>query len=254
MKEKIKLFLSSKSIFFIVGLVNVFVFHYSIYRLWFFLYGDHKNGVSHLNYGWITNTILVVFFTIPHSLLLNTSIKKWFLRFIPQKLYSTFYGMHAGLALIMMDKFWVKQGVMLVDFGPSQITLIKILYITCWVAIFWTMFTLGLFKQSGIEEWWGTLKGHKAKMGLPTRGPFAYSRHPIYLSFMGMIWFTPHYTIDRLYLSLSWTLYIIVGMAIKERRLSRNKGYRNYSKQVPLIPFLSKKIDSTITSKIWGKS
>ena len=43
-------------------------------------------------------------------------------------------------------------------------------------------------------------------------------------------------SIDRLYLAISWTIYIFIGASLKEKRLKRNSAYIEYSKNVPLLP------------------
>ena len=40
------------------------------------------------------------------------------------------------------------------------------------------------------------------------RGAYLWMRHPVYLSFLGLIWFTPYMTIDRAVLTALWTVYI----------------------------------------------
>ena len=62
----------------------------------------------------------------------------------------------------------------------------------------------------------------------------------MYLSFLGLLWFTPVYTQDRLLLNLLWSGYIFVGSWLKDRRLLFYLGqtYRQYQAQVPGYPLL----------------
>ena len=63
-------------------------------------------------------------------------------------------------------------------------------------------------------------------------------RHPAYLSFLGLIWFTPVMTTDRSILTAVWTVYVFVGSYLKNRRLVSYLGepYRRYMAEVPGYP------------------
>jgi protein-S-isoprenylcysteine O-methyltransferase Ste14 len=63
-------------------------------------------------------------------------------------------------------------------------------------------------------------------------------RHPVYLSFLGLIWFVPTVTLDRALLIAVWTVYVFVGSYLKDRRLQHYLGptYREYQARVPGYP------------------
>jgi hypothetical protein len=52
----------------------------------------------------------------------------------------------------------------------------------------------------------------------------------VYLSFLGLVWFTPVVTADRALLIVIWTAYIIVGSRFKDLRMTEFIGdsYRDY--------------------------
>jgi hypothetical protein len=66
-------------------------------------------------------------------------------------------------------------------------------------------------------------------------GAYRFLRHPIYLSFLGLIWFTPVVTLDRLVLLAVWTPYIFLGSWLKDQRLTfyLRDVYRDYMARVP---------------------
>jgi len=70
------------------------------------------------------------------------------------------------------------------------------------------------------------------------RGAYHLLRHPVYLSFLGLIWFTPVLTLDHAILTGIWTTYIFVGSYLKDRRLVNYLGddYRRYQAAVPGYP------------------
>jgi len=55
------------------------------------------------------------------------------------------------------------------------------------------------------------------------------------MSFLGLVWFTPDMTIDRVVLVGIWTVYIFLGSYLKDLRLIHYLGdtYRKYQSQVP---------------------
>jgi hypothetical protein len=63
-------------------------------------------------------------------------------------------------------------------------------------------------------------------------------RHPVYLSFLGLIWFTPVMTFDHAVLTGIWTVYIFIGSILKDERLRYYLGesYAGYMSQVAGYP------------------
>ena len=60
----------------------------------------------------------------------------------------------------------------------------------------------------------------------------------MYLSFLGLIWFTPVMTADHAVLTGIWTTYIFLGSCLKDRRLVfyLGRSYRQYQAAVPGYP------------------
>jgi protein-S-isoprenylcysteine O-methyltransferase Ste14 len=71
-----------------------------------------------------------------------------------------------------------------------------------------------------------------------SHGVFRWLRHPVYLSFLGLIWFTPRMTFDHAVLTTVWTVYVFIGSWLKDRRLAYYIGdeYREYASRVPGYP------------------
>ncbi|MFM8475193.1 MAG: hypothetical protein ACKOEO_05285, partial [Planctomycetaceae bacterium] len=70
------------------------------------------------------------------------------------------------------------------------------------------------------------------------RSLYRLLRHPVYLSFLGLIWFTPTMTFDHAVLTAVWTVYIFVGSILKDERLRYYLGdsYAGYMAQVAGYP------------------
>jgi protein-S-isoprenylcysteine O-methyltransferase Ste14 len=248
----LKRFLNIKPIFIFTGVINILLFHYAIFRLFMFLYDSSgRQTFDSLPLSLLVNTLLVLFFSAPHSLLLNSKIKTKFLKVIPNSLYSTFYSLHSCLGIVLMDTYWADLGGNLYNLSGGQEAFFNILYVLSWLFMLWAMISTGLFRQSGIEEWFLTLKGKKIKYSLSQHGAYSLCRHPIYAAFLAMIWTTPHMTYGHLFLTISWSIYILWGAGQKEKRLMRNRGYQSYAKQVTAFPFIGKVVDNFFTHILW---
>lgn len=247
-----KRFLSKKPIFLITGLINFGLFHFAIFRLFVFLYdSSNRQTIESIWLSILINFVLLMFFTIPHSLLLESKVKEKILRYVPNRLYSTFYSLHACIGIILLDSFWVDMGGSIYQLHGDVKHLFDVLYVFSWLFMFYAMVSTGLFRQSGIEEWFKALKGKPMKYDIKTHGAYSLCRHPIYAAFIAMIWTTPNLTFDHLFLSVIWTVYILWGAGQKERRLIRNKSYQDYARNVVAFPFLNKFLDNGITKYLW---
>ncbi len=74
---------------------------------------------------------------------------------------------------------------------------------------------------------------------LTTGGFYRYTRHPLYLFALIMLWFVPVVTWNILALIIGVTIYTLIGSLLEERRLAQQFGqdYADYKKRTPwLIP------------------
>ncbi|MFM8826653.1 MAG: methyltransferase family protein, partial [Actinomycetota bacterium] len=97
----------------------------------------------------------------------------------------------------------------------------------------------GLGWQTGLTPWWSWVRGQPTpKRDFVERGAYRVLRHPVYLSFLGLVWGVPVVSLDRGVLIAIWTTYIFIGSMLKDRRLSFFLGdrYRDYQSRVPGDP------------------
>ncbi len=74
---------------------------------------------------------------------------------------------------------------------------------------------------------------------LTTAGFYRYTRHPLYLFALIMLWLLPVVTWNILALAIGVTVYTLIGSLLEERRLAQQFGqeYLDYKKRTPwLIP------------------
>lgn len=242
-----KKFLNTKFGFLAFGLLNVVVFHYAIYRLFIFLYdSSNRWSIEHTWMGVLINLALIMIFTIPHSWLLSSNAKKFFYQYIPTNLYPSLYSLHACISIILMDLYWVDLGIDIYNLQGANLRIMQGLYAASWLMMFWSMLSTGLFKQSGIQAWWRSINKKPQRNDLPVIGAYQICRHPIYASFIGMIWTTPHMTAGHLMISLIWGAYILYGAYQKDKRLIRNKFYQEYMQKIVAFPFIPKRLDNLL--------
>jgi protein-S-isoprenylcysteine O-methyltransferase Ste14 len=108
-----------------------------------------------------------------------------------------------------------------------------------WVALFLSLRISGFGYQTGWTQWLYWLRRQPLpRRPLSERGPYRWLRHPAYLSFLGLIWFTPRMTADHAVLTAIWTAYVFIGSTLKDRRLLFYLGdsYREYARRVPGYP------------------
>ena len=115
------------------------------------------------------------------------------------------------------------------------------MFILCWPTLIYSLSLTGLGYQTGLTPWWSWVKGRKPpRRAFEPRSLYRLLRHPVYLSFLGLVWITPVMTLDRAILTAIWTGYIFLGSYWKDRRLLYYIGppYRQYLARVRGYPFM----------------
>jgi protein-S-isoprenylcysteine O-methyltransferase Ste14 len=187
---------------------------------------------------WI-DFFLALQFVIVHSLLLYPAVRER----LTERIGAPFYGLFfcavttAGLALTMAC--WQTGSAVWWEVTGTPRTLIGAGFYGSWVLLFYSFFLNGIGYQTGWTPWWHWVR----RRPIPSRpfnprGIFRMMRHPSYLAFLGLVWFTPVMTADRAILTAVWTVYVFVGSHLKDRRLLHYIGepYRRYQETVPGYP------------------
>jgi protein-S-isoprenylcysteine O-methyltransferase Ste14 len=119
--------------------------------------------------------------------------------------------------------------------------LVELAFLVSWGALIYSLWLTGFGYQTGLAPWWAWVRRQEMpRRGFKPRGAYLVLRHPVYLSFLGLIWFNPLMTFDRMLLALAWSAYIFIGSCLKDRRLVYYMGerYRDYQRHVPAYPFI----------------
>ena len=175
------------------GALAFAAFHAAILGLFFFLRDDSLlSKFSRSEFGLaeaLWNLGLIFFFTLPHSFLLTPPGRK-VTRALPPKLHMTAYSLHASLSLMLMYVFW-RPGEVLFEFSGGWRTVLDALSALSWSLMAWAIYATGALRQMGVEQCLAYMRERPLSYRLPYSGPYRFMRHPIYVSFFGMIWFCP---------------------------------------------------------------
>lgn len=183
---------------------------------------------------------LATLFAVPHSALLLPAVRRTLsTRIVPAAFYGCFYCVVTCIALLATILWWQPSDVVVWAWPMAVRPWITAAFVGCWALLLYSLHLTGLGHQTGWTPWWRWVRGlPQERREFHPRGAYSFLRHPVYLSFLGLVWFTPVVTLDRAVLIAIWTAYIFIGSVLKDRRLVFFLGdyYRAYQARVPGYP------------------
>lgn len=228
----------------VLGLGTQAFFLFTVWRLFWFLKESEPTSVSQQGLLWNTlwiDVLLAVQFAIPHSLMLIPTVRKYLSRWISRDFFPLFYCNITCVNLLLMFIFWRTSNLIVWEFTGLLNGLVQGGFYLSWIALIYSLSLSGFGYQSGLPQWWHWVRHQPIPMQkFEPRGAYLWIRHPVYLSFAGLIWFTPRMTFDHAILTGFWTLYILVGSVMKDRRMVHYLGdtYRKYQQRAPGFPLM----------------
>ncbi|MGE0761064.1 MAG: isoprenylcysteine carboxylmethyltransferase family protein [Pirellulaceae bacterium] len=226
------------------GVVTHLIFAFTVWHLFFFLRGGRETGPANVpwNLALATDALLALQFAVPHSLLLWPPTRSFLTRWIPSELYGCVYCIVTCTSLLLLFSWWQPCPGSFWHCDGALSGVAQACFYGSWVSLFYSLHLTGLGYQTGLTPWWYWVRRQRApRRAFCSHGLYRWLRHPVYLSFLGLIWFTPHMTADRAVLTTLWTIYIFVGSYFKDERLAYYLGdtYRQYQQRVPGYPLLN---------------
>lgn len=219
-----------------VGLGVHAFFAVTVYYLYGFLEGTPPRAG---NACLLVDAGLALQFAVIHSLLLWRGVRDRLERFIPSAFYGLFFCFATCATLLVAISNWQVGTWSVWQLTGSPRVVMQAAFIATWFVLLYSLSLNGFGYQTGFTPWWHWVR----RLPLPRRefnprGAYLLLRHPVYLSFMGLLWFTPDMTIDRAVLTGLWTIYIFIGSHLKDLRLLYYVGdsYRQYQARVPGYP------------------
>jgi methanethiol S-methyltransferase len=189
---------------------------------------------------WIDG-FLALQFAVLHSLLLWPPVRERLARVTPSALFGCIFCLSTCVSLGATMELWQPSLEALWRFDGAARQVVDTAFLLSWGALTYSLWLTGFGFQTGWTTWWDWSLGRRPDpRTFDPRGAYRYFRHPVYLSFLGLVWFNPEMTLDRLVLALVWTTHIFIGSYLKDRRLAQYVGepYRKYQRRVPGFPFL----------------
>ncbi len=187
----------------------------------------------------VWDALLAIQFCVVHSLLLWPSVKRRLERIISPAFYGLLFCAAACSTLLLtMSQWQVGDWAIWQLVGWPRLA-VQTLYLSCWGTLFFSLCCSGFGYHTGWLPWWYWVKRQPIpRRPFKPRGAFMLMRHPGYLSFLGLVWFTPDMTIDRALLTGLWSVYIFTGSWLKDLRLIHYLGdtYREYQTKVSGYP------------------
>ena len=238
------------------GVATHLLFAFTVWHLVWFLKGPSiaadavgpgislaRGGRASIAAGLCIDALLAGIFAVPHSVLLLPPVRK---RLVAAGIAGPFYGcffcVATCLTLLLTIFCWQPAPAVVWRWPAPLDTGITWAFVASWAALLYSLFLTGLGWQTGFTPWWRWVRGQQppARPFVP-QSVYRFLRHPVYLSFLGLVWFVPVVTLDRAVLIGVWTVYIYVGSVLKDRRLLFYVGdeYRRYQADVPGYPGIS---------------
>jgi len=221
------------------GLATHALFAVTVWYLFWFL----KDGAAEGGRALPRDALLAFQFGAIHSLILWPPARRRLAVWFPVELYGCIFCTVTCLSLLVTFACWRASPYVFWSLAGWPQAVIQAAFVASWIALVYSLSLTGLGYQTGWTPFVHWLRGKPlSRREFAPRGAYRFFRHPVYLSFLGLVWFTPRMTLDHDVLTGIWTVYILGGSYLKDRRLVYYLGdaYRAYQAKVPgypLVPF-----------------
>ena len=190
---------------------------------------------------WLCDILLIVQFGLAHSLLLAPGVRRRLECLVSRPLYGCCFTLVTCSSLLLLILAWQRSPVVIWHLSGSAKMAIQAGYLSSWAGLFYAIGLTGYGLQTGWTSFRAWVRGEaQPRRVFTARGAYRWLRHPVYLCFLGLVWFTPSMTLDRTLLTGLMTAYIFLGSYLKDRRLTFYLGdvYREYQARVRGYPFI----------------
>jgi methanethiol S-methyltransferase len=196
----------------------------------------------------LINAGLLALFAVQHSVMARPFFKRWLTRLIPAAAERSTYVLFSCLALLVLFVFWQPMGgiVWQVDNQLGRALLLGA-YVFGWLLVLAVTFIINHFDLFGLRQVWLYLRGRPyTSLNFVTPGPYKLVRHPLYVGWFCVFWFTPTMTMAHLLFAVLTTVYILVAIQFEERDLEdAHPEYTQYKRRTPmLVPRLSEPVET----------
>jgi len=238
-RQSLDLALLTRALGVCYGFATQLLFFYTVWYLFWFMRDGASNGV--IGDPYLVNTGLAILFALTHSVMLVPKCRRWLSRWISSAFYDSTFCVATCMSLLILFAYWQTSLVVVWDMHGMAFEVIRGSFYLSWVALVYSLALTGLGHQTGWTPfYYWLLKRKMPPRQFKPRGAYRLIRHPVYLSFLGLLWSVPLMSLDRFVLCLIWTTYIFYGSFLKDRRLIHFIGepYRAYQEAVVGYPLM----------------
>jgi methanethiol S-methyltransferase len=230
--------IGSRAIGIVCGLGAQILFAWTVWRLFLFF---RESPPAEVNAFVLRDGLLALQFGVIHSLLLLPAVRSRLSRWVPAAFYGCFFCIVTCADLLLLIQSWAVSPDVVYEVRGTAGVAAQCAFDGSWLALVYSLHLTGLGYQTGWTPWWHWFRNQpQPKRTFQEREVYCIFRHPIYLCFLGIIWFTPRMTLDHALLTGLWTVYIFFGSYLKDERLAYYLGttYRDYQERVPGYPLI----------------
>jgi protein-S-isoprenylcysteine O-methyltransferase Ste14 len=191
------------------------------------------------------NLGLLALFAVQHSGMARPGFKRWLTRHIPREAERSTYVLLSTACLALLMWLWAPLGGVIWSVSGWAAAALAGLYFASWGLLLYTTFLINHFDLFGLRQSWYALRNRPMpKLEFVTPTLYRYVRHPLYVGWLGIFWFTPTMTVTHLVFAVATSVYILIGIRLEERDLeSMHPEYRQYRRKVPaLVPSLRRRL------------
>ena len=188
----------------------------------------------------VNNILLLLAFAIQHSVMARREFKALIGRCVPDDMERSTYVLMTCLVLLWIYLAWIPMPAVIWQANGVASHVLLALFLAGATLVLWSTFMISHWQLFGLSQAWHGFRGTKPTpeaFGEPSL--YRYSRHPMYLGILVVLWATPVMTAGHLLLAAIWSVYVFLGIGYEERDLLEQFGdsYRDYMSRVPqLLP------------------
>lgn len=185
----------------------------------------------------VINIALIFAFAVQHSVMARPAFKAWFTQFIPTTAERSTYVLVSGIAFLALMYCWQPLGIEIWNVDGIAAALAYTGYAIGWALLVSATFAVNHFDLFGLRQVWLNLRGIQyTQLPFSESTLYKYSRHPLYVGWLMVIWFTPHMTISHLFFASGLTAYIFGAISLEEKDLKRfHPEYASYQQRVAML-------------------
>jgi protein-S-isoprenylcysteine O-methyltransferase Ste14 len=187
----------------------------------------------------LVDTLLLLLFAVPHSVMARPAFKRWWTQFVPPPVERSTYVLVSSLALGLL--FWQWRPIPTVLWqvaNPMGRWLLHAVSWCGWAISLVSTFLIDHFDLFGLRQvYLFASRREYTPPAFKTSGLYRFVRHPIMVGFLIAFWATPLMTVGHLLFAAATTAYILIALQLEERDLVASHGeqYRAYQRRAGML-------------------